>query len=160
MNGAALSANKSVESGSSASVQSTNGSVGRTLQGKRRCEEINALLWDGIGDCRETLVGPRVRLADWTIERKAKRKLRRSAQLCGIILTQAVPDLGRRAMKRKKVSVLLDETDYAQFRDFCQERGYKKSTLISKLIRDFLASERDRADGARSKIEAKKSSSK
>ena len=77
-----------------------------------------------------------------------------------MILTQAVPDPGRSAMKRKKVSVLLDEAEYAKFRDFCQERGYKKSTLISKLIRDFLASEHDSAEGARSKIEAKKSSSK
>jgi hypothetical protein len=47
------------------------------------------------------------------------------------------------AMRQKKVSVLLNESDYEKFEFFCLQRGHKKSTLISKLIRDFLTSERD-----------------
>jgi metal-responsive CopG/Arc/MetJ family transcriptional regulator len=63
-------------------------------------------------------------------------------------------------MKQRKVSVLLDEAEYERFRDFCRNRGYKKSTLISKLIRDFLTSEDHEAVEIRSTAEAKKSSLK
>ena len=62
-------------------------------------------------------------------------------------------------MRKKKVSVLLDAPEYEKFKDFCRDRGHKKSTLISKLIRDFLASEDRKSEGIRSKAEVKKSSS-
>ena len=38
----------------------------------------------------------------------------------------------------------------------CREQGHKKSTLTSKLIRDFLTSGGDDTEGNRSKTEAKK----
>jgi hypothetical protein len=63
------------------------------------------------------------------------------------------------AMRQKKVSVLLNESDYEKFEFFCLQRGHKKSTLISKLIRDFLTSERDVAEGS-PKTEATKPSRK
>ena len=59
-------------------------------------------------------------------------------------------------MGKKKVSVLLDAADYERLRDFCRDRGHKKSTLISKLVRDFLASEDRKGKGNRLKGEAKK----
>ncbi len=42
---------------------------------------------------------------------------------------------------QKKISVLLEPDEYDRFEGFCRDRGYKKSTLISKLIRDLLESE-------------------
>jgi metal-responsive CopG/Arc/MetJ family transcriptional regulator len=40
--------------------------------------------------------------------------------------------------KIRKISVLLDQEDYERFDSYCRTRGYKKSTLASKLIRDLL----------------------
>ena len=40
--------------------------------------------------------------------------------------------------KRVKISVLLDSKEFDRFDAFCQERGFKKSTLIARLIRDHL----------------------
>jgi len=40
-----------------------------------------------------------------------------------------------------KISVLLCEGDAARFAAYCQERGYKKSTLIARLVRDHLDGE-------------------
>ena len=40
--------------------------------------------------------------------------------------------------KRVKISVLLDPKDFDRFDAYCQERGFKKSTLIARLIRDHL----------------------
>lgn len=37
-----------------------------------------------------------------------------------------------------KVSVLLSETEDARFSAYCDERGYKKSTLIARLVREHL----------------------
>ena len=44
--------------------------------------------------------------------------------------------------RRSKISVLLTEEELARFERYCVERGYKKSTLIARLIRDYLDSER------------------
>jgi metal-responsive CopG/Arc/MetJ family transcriptional regulator len=63
-------------------------------------------------------------------------------------------------MRRKKVSVLLDEAEYEKFEFFCRDRGYKKSTLISKLIRDLLTSDGHRALRVPPRAKAKKSSLK
>lgn len=38
----------------------------------------------------------------------------------------------------QKVSVLLPEEDANRFEAYCEEFGYKKSTLIARLVRDFL----------------------
>ena len=40
--------------------------------------------------------------------------------------------------KRAKISVLLDSEEFNRFDAYCQERGFKKSTLIARLIRDHL----------------------
>ena len=41
-----------------------------------------------------------------------------------------------------KISVLLNPEDAARFEAYCDERGYKKSTLIARLIREYLDRER------------------
>jgi hypothetical protein len=38
----------------------------------------------------------------------------------------------------RKVSVLLAGSDYDRFESFCKQQGFKKSTLVAKLIRDYL----------------------
>ena len=37
-----------------------------------------------------------------------------------------------------KVTVILGEEEFGRFDAYCRERAYKKSTLISRLIRQFL----------------------
>lgn len=37
-----------------------------------------------------------------------------------------------------KISVLLRQDEDARFTAYCQERGFKKSTLIARLVRDHL----------------------
>jgi len=40
--------------------------------------------------------------------------------------------------KLNKITVLLPEDEFARFDAYCRERGYKKSTLIARLIRQYL----------------------
>ena len=40
--------------------------------------------------------------------------------------------------KRVKITVLLDSEEFDRFDASCQERGFKKSTLIARLIPDHL----------------------
>ena len=40
-----------------------------------------------------------------------------------------------------RVAVLLTKTDGERFEAFCRERGHKKSTLIARLIKDYLDSQ-------------------
>lgn len=49
---------------------------------------------------------------------------------------------GRRAGNAAKISVLLSEDEAERFEAYCHERGYKKSTLIARLIREHLDRER------------------
>jgi metal-responsive CopG/Arc/MetJ family transcriptional regulator len=37
-----------------------------------------------------------------------------------------------------KISVLLSNEDAERFEEYCQQEGYKKSTLVAKLIREHL----------------------
>ena len=37
-----------------------------------------------------------------------------------------------------KITVLLSDEEFDRFDNYCRERGYKKSTLISRLIRQYL----------------------
>jgi hypothetical protein len=37
-----------------------------------------------------------------------------------------------------KITVLLDDAEFERFDNYCRERGFKKSTLIARLIRSFL----------------------
>lgn len=45
------------------------------------------------------------------------------------------------ASEPRKVTVLLDEDEFERFDAYCRERGFKKSTLITRLIREHLTSE-------------------
>jgi hypothetical protein len=40
-----------------------------------------------------------------------------------------------------KVTVLLPEREFARLDSYCNERGFKKSTLIARLVRDHLDNE-------------------
>jgi hypothetical protein len=40
--------------------------------------------------------------------------------------------------KTNKVTVLLPPEEFARFDAYCRERAYKKSTLIARLVRQFL----------------------
>ncbi len=40
--------------------------------------------------------------------------------------------------KRVKISVLLDSEEFQRFDAYCEQQGFKKSTLIARLIRDHL----------------------
>lgn len=42
------------------------------------------------------------------------------------------------AKKRNKITVLLDTEEFERFDKYCEKRGYKKSTLIARLIREHL----------------------
>ena len=43
--------------------------------------------------------------------------------------------------KSRKITVLMDASDFERFESFCDSRGYKKSTLIARLIREHLKGE-------------------
>jgi hypothetical protein len=47
-----------------------------------------------------------------------------------------------RSTKALKISVLLAPEEAERFSAYCQERGFKKSTLITRLIREHLDRER------------------
>lgn len=40
--------------------------------------------------------------------------------------------------KRKKFTVILDQEQLERFERYCRERGFKKSTLTARLIREYL----------------------
>lgn len=43
--------------------------------------------------------------------------------------------------KQKKITVLLDQQEFDKFDQFCREQGFKKSTLLVRLLKEFLARE-------------------
>lgn len=50
-------------------------------------------------------------------------------------------DRNRKREKPKKITVLLDPDQSERFEAYCREKGYKKSTLMARLIREHLDSE-------------------
>jgi hypothetical protein len=48
----------------------------------------------------------------------------------------------RAKKKRRCVNVILGAVDYRRFESYCEKVGYKKSTLIARLIRDHLQAEK------------------
>ena len=48
-----------------------------------------------------------------------------------------------------KITVLLSDEEFDRFDSYCRERGYKKSTLIARLIRQYLDLEGYGGGGAR-----------
>jgi len=43
--------------------------------------------------------------------------------------------------RARQVTVLLAEEEYARFSAYCRRHGFKKSTLIARLIREYLERE-------------------
>jgi hypothetical protein len=41
-------------------------------------------------------------------------------------------------MRTSKISVLLPEAEASRFDIYCRDRGFKKSTLIVRLIKEFM----------------------
>jgi len=48
--------------------------------------------------------------------------------------------------KNRKITVLLEKNKFDRFSDYCESQGYKKSTLICKLITDLLNKEENDRD--------------
>jgi hypothetical protein len=44
-------------------------------------------------------------------------------------------------MKRNSITVLLGSSDFERFESYCNEKGFKKSTLIARLVREHLGRE-------------------
>lgn len=73
-------------------------------------------------------------------------QLRYSLDLCAIVRHfQRMVRKGRRAGSPAKISVLLNEDEAERFEAYCHEQGFKKSTLIARLIREHLDQERFQA---------------
>jgi len=51
------------------------------------------------------------------------------------------------ANKLRKLTVLLSPEQFERFEEYCQEQGYKKSTLVARLIRELLETEKDKNNG-------------
>jgi metal-responsive CopG/Arc/MetJ family transcriptional regulator len=49
--------------------------------------------------------------------------------------------------RKAKISVLLNDDELERLERYCIQRGYKKSTLIARLIRDHLDAEQFRVQG-------------
>lgn len=55
----------------------------------------------------------------------------------------------------RKITVLLTDDEFGRFQDYCDLQGFKKSTLIARMIRDLLETEnvgRRSSRRARSKL--------
>ena len=50
--------------------------------------------------------------------------------------------LAETKQRNPRVSVLLKRDEFARFDAYCEKYGYKKSTLIARLVRDFLNREK------------------
>ena len=57
--------------------------------------------------------------------------------------------------KSKKITVLLGPSEFQQFDRFCRVQGFKKSTLLVRLIREFLDRELAEEDGPRPLLDQK-----
>ena len=49
---------------------------------------------------------------------------------------------------KNKISVVLSAEEFARFDAYCAEKGFKKSTLIARLIREHMDRESFRVQGA------------
>ncbi len=46
------------------------------------------------------------------------------------------------SLKNRKITVLIDQGNFERFEHFCNMHGCKKSTLVFKLICDFIEKEK------------------
>ena len=58
-----------------------------------------------------------------------------SAHKCALLLTGVIDSMNT---KSRKVTVLLEDSQFDRFESYCEKNGHKKSTLICKLITDLL----------------------
>ena len=54
-----------------------------------------------------------------------------------------MPKSRSKPRERKKITVLLDPAEAQRFDAYCADRGFKKSTLIARLIREHLDLQED-----------------
>jgi hypothetical protein len=73
--------------------------------------------------------------------------MRRSIDNCTFQFIVAGMPGPAQAAKRLKISVLLAVGEAERFEAYCEARGFKKSTLIARLIREHLDRERFQAQG-------------
>jgi len=66
----------------------------------------------------------------------------KSAHFCGILQRRRISEMAKSNIG--KITVLLPNEEFRRFADYCREHGFKKSTLIAKLVRDFLNAEKER----------------
>jgi hypothetical protein len=59
---------------------------------------------------------------------------------------------------KNKISVVLSAVEFARFDGYCAEKGFKKSTLIARLIREHMDRESFRAQGTLSTEQLQKQS--
>lgn len=46
------------------------------------------------------------------------------------------------ANKKRKITVILSGPEFRRFADYCREKGFKKSTLLARLVREHLDDEK------------------
>jgi hypothetical protein len=56
-----------------------------------------------------------------------------------------------------KITVLLSDEEFQRFQAFCAQKGYKKSTLIARLIREHLDQEGIKKQSGNSRTDMEKS---
>ena len=44
-------------------------------------------------------------------------------------------------METRRMTVILEHDQFVQFEGYCRDHGYKKSTLVARLIRDLLGAD-------------------
>ena len=71
-------------------------------------------------------------------------------------IPQAMPEEGI-DLTQRKITVLLQKHEFDRFDAYCKERGFKKSTLIARLIRVHLDSEANGPAAHRSRQSARRS---
>jgi hypothetical protein len=64
--------------------------------------------------------------------------VRNSIEKCVLLRYDA--DTNIVARKNNKITVILAAEEFDRFESYCQEQGFKKSTLIARLVRDHLDS--------------------
>jgi hypothetical protein len=64
-------------------------------------------------------------------------KVHETVDKCALSYTLHV-GAGLAKKKRKCINVILTTDEFRRFQRFCRDGGYKKSTLIARLIRDHL----------------------
>lgn len=87
------------------------------------------------------------------VEWHSRRNVRRSAAKCAIYLNWRLKSAtmvkirhGKNVTSpRSKVTVLLSKQEFRGFDSYCIQHGYKKSTLLARLVREMISKEKEMA---------------